>query len=89
MLISCALQAACSVRFCSTKWGLSLVRYEDAFGRVLDMADVGRVTWLCQQVDPAQLLGQDPLPLSQSVLLSLMQQLGTDLSKVPSLRFSP
>ncbi len=57
-------------------------RYEEAFGRVLDMADVNRVTWLCQQLDAAQLLNQEPLPLSQSVLLSLMQQLGSDLSKV-------
>lgn len=46
------------------------------------MADVSRVTWLCQQLDPAQLLNMEPLPLSQSVLLSLMQQLGSDLSKV-------
>jgi len=57
-------------------------RYEEAFGRVLDMADVSRVTWMCQQLDPAQLLNMEPLPLSQSVLLSLMQQLGSDLSKV-------
>ena len=57
-------------------------RYEEAFGRVLDMADVSRVTWLCKQLDATQLLSQEPLPLSQSVLLSLMQQLGSDLSKV-------
>ena len=57
-------------------------RYEEAFGRVLDMADVGRVTWLCQQLDAAELLNQEPLPLSQSVLLSLMQQLGSDLARV-------
>lgn len=46
------------------------------------MSDVDRVTWLCQQLDPAQLLSQEPLPLSQSVLLSLMQQLGSQLGKV-------
>lgn len=57
-------------------------RYEEAFGKVLDMSDVGRVTWLCQQLDPAQVLNQEPLPLSQSVLLSLMQQLGSQLGKV-------
>ena len=49
---------------------------------MLDMSDVDRVTWLCQQLDPAQLLNQEPLPLSQSVLLSLMQQLGSQLGKV-------
>lgn len=57
---------------------------------MLDMADVGRVTWLCQQLDATQLLNQEPLPLSQSVLLSLMQQLGSDLSKVrPSCSLHP
>ena len=59
-----------------------MLRYEDAFGKVLDMSDVDRVTWLCQQLDPAQLLSQEPLPLSQSILLSLMQQLGSQLGKV-------
>ena len=49
---------------------------------MLDMSDVDRVTWVCQQLDPAQLLAQEPLPLSQSVLLSLMQQLGSQLGKV-------
>ena len=49
---------------------------------MLDMSDVNRVTWLCQQLDPVQLLNQEPLPLSQSVLLSLMQQLGSQLGKV-------
>ena len=48
--------------------------------RVLDMADVCRVTWLCQQLDASQLLSTDPPPLSQSVLLSLMQQLRTTVS---------
>ena len=48
---------------------------------MLDMSDVDRVTWLCQQLDPAQLLSQEPLPLSQSILLSLMQQLGSQLGK--------
>ena len=52
---------------------------------MLDMSDVDRVTWLCQQMDPVQLLNQDPLPLSQSVLLSLMQQLGSQLGKVRAL----
>ena len=49
---------------------------------MLDMSDVDRVTWLCQQLDAVQLLNQEPLPLSQSVLLSLMQQLGSQLGKV-------
>lgn len=57
-------------------------RYEEAFAKALDMSDVDRVTWLCQQLDPIQLLNQEPLPLSQSVLLSLMQQLGSQLGKV-------
>lgn len=33
------------------------------------------------QLDPVSLLSADPLPVSQGVLLSLVQQLSSDLSK--------
>jgi len=41
------------------------------------------VVWLCTQVEGQnpRLLGQNPTPLRQHVLLSLIQQLGFDLSK--------
>ena len=69
---------------CRHLWYLTkpCCRYEEVFAKALDMSDVDRVTWLCQQLDPIQLLNQEPLPLSQSVLLSLMQQLGSQLGKV-------
>lgn len=38
------------------------------------------MVWLCGQLDPAAVLGQEPTPLSQMVLLSLVQQLASDLS---------
>lgn len=56
---------------------------------MLEMVDVGRVAWLCAQLDPAQLLAAEPLPLSQSVLLALMQQLGSDLAHVRPARSFP
>jgi enhancer of mRNA-decapping protein 4 len=39
------------------------------------------LTWLCSKVDVQRIFGPSPLPLSQYVLLSLIQQLGFDISK--------
>lgn len=57
-------------------------RYEEAFQRVLNLEDIGMVAWLCSQLDPGSILSQSPPVLSQLTLLSLTQQLGTDLQKV-------
>ena len=57
-------------------------RYEEAFNHVLHIGDVDLVDWLCAQVDPGELCAKDPVPLSQGVLLSLLSQLSTSLSKV-------
>eukprot|EP00250_Pteridium_aquilinum_P012129 c20526_g1_i1 orf=243-4736(+) len=54
-------------------------KVEEAFNKALSLADVGVVSWLCNQVDLAALLTTTPLPLSQGVLLALVQQLGCDL----------
>lgn len=54
-------------------------KVEEAFNKALSLADVGVVSWLCNQVDLAGLLTVTPLPLSQGVLLALVQQLGCDL----------
>lgn len=54
-------------------------KVEEAFNKALSLADVGVVSWLCNQVDPATLFTISPPPLSQGVLLSLVQQLGCDL----------
>ncbi|KAI5078135.1 hypothetical protein GOP47_0007959, partial [Adiantum capillus-veneris] len=58
---------------------LSEQKIEEAFNKSLSLADVGIVSWLCNQVDLETLLTSTPLPLSQGVLLALVQQLGCDL----------
>lgn len=53
--------------------------YEAAFTRALGLQDVATVGWLATQADAAAVLGREPCPLSQMVLLSLVQQLCADL----------
>ncbi|KAI7731192.1 hypothetical protein M8C21_030263, partial [Ambrosia artemisiifolia] len=54
-------------------------KYEEAFTSALQRSDVWIVSWLCTQVDLQGLLASNPLPLSQGVLLSLLQQLACDI----------
>ncbi|BFI30389.1 enhancer of mRNA-decapping protein 4 [Marchantia polymorpha subsp. ruderalis] len=56
-------------------------KLEEAFNKALSLSDVAIVSWLCNQVDLKTLFSMVPLPLSQGVLLSLVQQLGCDLGK--------
>ncbi|CAA7016335.1 unnamed protein product [Microthlaspi erraticum] len=56
-------------------------KYEESFTSALQRSDVSIVSWLCSQVDLRGLLRMNPLPLSQGVLLSLLQQLACDMSK--------
>ncbi|CAL5402592.1 unnamed protein product [Camellia sinensis] len=56
-------------------------KYEEAFTAALQRSDVFIVSWLCSQVDLQGILSMIPLPLSQGVLLSLLQQLACDISK--------
>ncbi|KAL2636093.1 hypothetical protein R1flu_007572 [Riccia fluitans] len=56
-------------------------KLEEAFNKALSLSDVAIVSWLCNQVDLKALFSIVPLPLSQGVLLSLVQQLGCDLGK--------
>ncbi|XP_059284036.1 enhancer of mRNA-decapping protein 4-like [Lycium ferocissimum] len=55
-------------------------KYEEAFTAALQRSDVSIVSWLCSQVDLPGMLSSNPLPLSQGVLLSLLQQLACDIS---------
>ncbi|KAL2341441.1 hypothetical protein Fmac_009381 [Flemingia macrophylla] len=55
-------------------------KFEEAFTGALHRSDVTIVSWLCSQVDLAGILAMVPLPLSQGVLLSLLQQLSCDIS---------
>ncbi|XP_030546415.1 enhancer of mRNA-decapping protein 4-like [Rhodamnia argentea] len=56
-------------------------KYEEAFTAALHKSDVSIVSWLCSQVDLQKILSISPLPLSQGVLLALLQQLACDMSK--------
>ncbi|KAK7305300.1 hypothetical protein VNO77_43204 [Canavalia gladiata] len=55
-------------------------KYEEAFTAALQRSDVSIVSWLCSQVDLHGLLSMVPLPLSQGVVLSLLQQLACDIN---------
>ncbi|OIW20351.1 hypothetical protein TanjilG_08896 [Lupinus angustifolius] len=55
-------------------------KYEEAFTAALQRSDVLIVSWLCSQVDLHGLLSMVPLPLSQGVVLSLLQLLAFDIS---------
>ncbi|CAN4103873.1 unnamed protein product [Withania somnifera] len=55
-------------------------KYGEAFTAALHRSDVSIVSWLCSQVNLPGILSSDPLPLSQGVLLSLLQQLACDIS---------
>lgn len=58
---------------------LKAQRYNEAFELCLSTADLPLVIFTCQQLDPEVLLDCVPVPLSQAVLLSLIQQLSVDL----------
>ncbi|XP_062161335.1 enhancer of mRNA-decapping protein 4-like [Alnus glutinosa] len=53
-------------------------KFEEAFIGALHRRDVSIVSWLCSQVDLPRILSTVPLPLSQGVLLALLQQLAYD-----------
>ncbi|KAG5105135.1 hypothetical protein JHK82_042105 [Glycine max] len=55
-------------------------KIEEAFTGALHRSDVSIVSWLCSQVDLTGILAMVPLPLSQGVLLSLLQQLSCDIN---------
>ncbi|KAE9599140.1 hypothetical protein Lalb_Chr15g0088381 [Lupinus albus] len=55
-------------------------KFEEAFIAALHRSDVSIVSWLCSQVDLTGILTMVPLPLSQGVLLSLLQQLSCDIN---------
>ncbi|XP_020872354.1 enhancer of mRNA-decapping protein 4-like [Arabidopsis lyrata subsp. lyrata] len=60
---------------------ISKCKYEESFTLALDRVDASIVSWLCSQVDLHGLLVMNPRPLSQGVLLSLLQHLACDISK--------
>ncbi|KAM6123821.1 enhancer of mRNA-decapping protein 4 isoform 3-T3 [Phoenicopterus ruber ruber] len=59
-----------------------------AFQQALTAADLNLVLYVCETVDTQQVFGQNPCPLSQPVLLSLIQQLSSDLGTRTELKLN-
>ena len=55
---------------------LSEGKYNDAFATALSANNLAVVVQICEMVNPNQIFNRVPCPLSQEVLLSLIQQLG-------------
>ncbi|XP_031697689.1 enhancer of mRNA-decapping protein 4-like [Anarrhichthys ocellatus] len=51
-----------------------------AFQQALSATDLNLVLYVCETIDSQQVFGQHPCPLSQPVLLSLIQQLASNLT---------
>ncbi|KAI7802563.1 enhancer of mRNA-decapping protein 4 [Triplophysa rosa] len=60
----------------------------EAFQQALSAADLNLVLYVCDTVDSQQVFGQQPCPLHQAVLLSLIQQLSTNLGTRTELKIS-
>eukprot|EP01121_Diplochlamys_sp_Union-15-3_P009079 TRINITY_DN244_c0_g2_i4.p1 TRINITY_DN244_c0_g2~~TRINITY_DN244_c0_g2_i4.p1 ORF type:complete len:148 (+),score=11.57 TRINITY_DN244_c0_g2_i4:95-538(+) len=55
-------------------------QYEKAFTKALEAQDLDQLAWLCSRVD-REIFSRPTIPLSQCVLLSIVQQLSCDLVK--------
>ncbi|XP_051953826.1 enhancer of mRNA-decapping protein 4-like [Xyrauchen texanus] len=60
----------------------------EAFQQALSAADLNLVLYVCETIDSQQVFSQQPCPLHQAVLLSLIQQLSTNLSTRTELKIS-
>lgn len=60
----------------------------EAFQQALSATDLNLVLYVCETIDSQQVFGQHPCPLSQPVLLSLIQQLSSSLSTRSELKIS-
>uniref|UniRef100_A0A6Q2YN39 Enhancer of mRNA-decapping protein 4 n=1 Tax=Esox lucius TaxID=8010 RepID=A0A6Q2YN39_ESOLU len=59
-----------------------------AFQQALSASDLNLVLYVCETMDSQQVFGQHPCPLIQPVLLSLIQQLSTNLATRTELKIS-
>uniref|UniRef100_A0A8C6Y1K0 Enhancer of mRNA-decapping protein 4 n=1 Tax=Naja naja TaxID=35670 RepID=A0A8C6Y1K0_NAJNA len=59
-----------------------------AFQQALTASDLNLVLYVCETVDAQKVFGQDPCPLSQPVLLSLIQQLSSDIGSRTELKLN-
>ena len=67
---------------------LKTKNFDDAFTKALMTQNIETVVWLCQQIKEEDFFYTDPFPLSQSVLLALLQQLGSDLHENKDIKLS-
>lgn len=58
-----------------------------AFQQALTAANLGLLEYLCLNVNPQQVFNQVPCPLEQPVLLSLIQQLASDMNNHTQLKY--
>ncbi|TRY77269.1 hypothetical protein TCAL_06947 [Tigriopus californicus] len=61
-------------------------RINEAFQTALSASNLGVVMLTCEMVNPMQIFAQSPCPLSQHVLLALIQQLGHNLEEKTELK---
>ncbi|KAM3609289.1 uncharacterized protein V6R79_012488 [Siganus canaliculatus] len=59
-----------------------------AFQQALSATDLNLVLYVCETIDSQQVFGQHPCPLTQPVLLSLIQQLSSNLTTRSELKIS-
>uniref|UniRef100_A0A673A3Y4 Enhancer of mRNA-decapping protein 4 n=1 Tax=Sphaeramia orbicularis TaxID=375764 RepID=A0A673A3Y4_9TELE len=59
-----------------------------AFQQALSATDLNLVLYVCETIDSQQVFSQHPCPLSQPVLLSLIQQLSSNLTTRSELKIS-
>ncbi|KAM9301724.1 enhancer of mRNA-decapping protein 4 [Gastrophryne carolinensis] len=59
-----------------------------AFQQALTASDLNLILYVCKTVDSQQVFGQHPCPLTQPVLLSLIQQLSFDLGTQTELKLN-
>ncbi|XP_018414513.1 PREDICTED: enhancer of mRNA-decapping protein 4 [Nanorana parkeri] len=59
-----------------------------AFQQALTASDLNLILYVCETVDSQQVFGQHPCPLTQPVLLSLIQQLSFDLGTRTELKLN-
>ncbi|XP_048886559.1 enhancer of mRNA-decapping protein 4-like isoform X1 [Brienomyrus brachyistius] len=63
-------------------------QFNQAFQQALSAADLNLVLYVCETIDSQQVFSQHPCPLIQPVLLSLIQQLSTNLTTRSELKIS-
>jgi len=67
---------------------LKIGNIEEAFSQALVANDLSVVVYTCEKVDMSVIFNDSPCPLSQSVLLSLIQQLSHELQNKTEMKIN-